>query len=169
VNTTSPIVLETTVVETWRQHARVGVTHSLNAGITTTRMKKIVVPNISVIRRGVLIRFPTKSGSGSGGVLTRRNLSQSLALLATTTGVVDILQMVFTNLTMAIHGNRITYRPLMRSMVVGGCRSINVVHSRGGYREPFVIMAPIFDYKDGHYVKLNKVTLKYLDFKKMLT
>jgi hypothetical protein len=36
VNTTPRIVLKAAIVETQRQHARVGVTHSLDEGITTT-------------------------------------------------------------------------------------------------------------------------------------
>jgi hypothetical protein len=54
----------------------------------------------------------------------------------------------------------------MSSMVTGRCKNVNVVHLRGGYRKPIIIMAPIFDHKIGHYVKPKKVTLKYLDFKK---
>jgi hypothetical protein len=48
-------------------------------------------------------------------------------------GVVGIFQMVFTNLITELRGNRTTDRPLMSSMVVGGCRSVDVVHSRGEY------------------------------------
>jgi hypothetical protein len=36
INTTSLIVLEVVVVETWKQHIGVGVTQSLDVGITTT-------------------------------------------------------------------------------------------------------------------------------------
>jgi hypothetical protein len=36
VNTTPPIVLKAAIVETQRQHARIGVIHSLDEGITTT-------------------------------------------------------------------------------------------------------------------------------------
>jgi hypothetical protein len=54
----------------------------------------------------------------------------------------------------------------MSSMVVGGCKSVDDVYSRRGYREPVVIAPPIIDHKYGHYVKPNKVALKYLDFKK---
>jgi hypothetical protein len=49
----------------------------------------------------------TKLGSGSSGVSTIRNLNQSLALPAAITRVVNILQMVFTNLITTIHVNRI--------------------------------------------------------------
>jgi hypothetical protein len=54
-------------------------------------------------------------------------------LPTTTTGVVGILQMVSINSIMVTHGNRITNQPLMSSMVVGGCRNVDVVDSRGGY------------------------------------
>jgi hypothetical protein len=63
-------------------------------------VEKIVAPNIDVVKRGILIKSTTKLGSGSSGVSIIRNLSQSLALPTTTTGVVGILQMVFTNLIM---------------------------------------------------------------------
>jgi hypothetical protein len=75
INTTSPIMLKATVVETWRQHARARVTQSLNACITTTRVETVVVPNIDVVRRGILIGFIVKLGSISNRVLARRNLS----------------------------------------------------------------------------------------------
>jgi hypothetical protein len=55
---------------------------------------------------------------------------------------------------------------MMSSMVVRGYKSVDVTHPRGGYRKPFVITTPIFDHRDGHYVKPNKVVLKYLDFRK---
>jgi len=51
-------------------------------------------------------------------------------------------------------------------MAIGRYKSANVTNQRGGYQEPSIIIVPILDYKDGHYVRLNKVTLKYLDFKK---
>ncbi len=72
-------------------------------------------------------------GSRLGGVLIIRNLSQSSALSTTTTGVVGIPQMVFTNLIMTIHVNMTTYRPLMSSMVVGKYIYADPVHPRGGY------------------------------------
>jgi hypothetical protein len=56
----------------------------------------------------------------------------------------------------------------MNSMGPGGCKNANVVHSRGGDQGPIVVIAPIFDHKDGHYVRPNMVALKYPNFKKML-
>ncbi len=40
------------------------------------------------------------------------------------------------------------------------------MHSRGGYRKPIIVTTPILNHRDGHYVRPNKVVLKYLDFKK---
>jgi len=68
-------VSKVAIVETRKQLARVGVIQSLNAGITTTRVEILVVPNKDVFRRGILIRSITKLGSGSNGVLSRMNLS----------------------------------------------------------------------------------------------
>jgi len=67
---------------------------------------------------------------------------------------------------MAIHGNMIVDGPLMSSMAIGRSKTANVVHSKGRHQEPIIIIAPIFDHRDGHYVKPNMIVLKYLDFKK---
>jgi hypothetical protein len=66
---------EAIVVETWKQHVGVGVTQSLDVGIITIGVETIVAFNIDVVRRGVLIGFATKLGSGSGGILIGRNLN----------------------------------------------------------------------------------------------
>jgi hypothetical protein len=129
-------------------------------------VETVVAPNIDVVRRGELIESIIKLGSRSSGVLAIRNLSQSLALPTITNGVVGTLQMVFTNLIMTTHVNKTIDRPLLSSMAIGRYKSANVANQRGGYQEPSIITVPILDYKDGHYVRLNKVTLKYLDFKK---
>ncbi len=68
-------------------------------------MEKIVAPNINVVKRGVLIGFAAKLGSGSSGILIGRNLSRSLALPIVTTEVVGTPQMVFTNPIITIHVN----------------------------------------------------------------
>jgi hypothetical protein len=81
----------------------------------------------------MLIGSTTKLGSGLGGVLAIRNLNQSSKLLTITTKVVGILQMVFTYPIMTTHVNRTTSQPLMKSMVVGGCKNADVMHSKGGY------------------------------------
>jgi hypothetical protein len=68
----------------------------------------VVTPNIDVVKKGILIGFIAKLGSGSSGVSARRNLSRSSALLITTTGVVGTPQMVFTNLITTTHVNKTT-------------------------------------------------------------
>jgi hypothetical protein len=65
--------------------------------------------------------------------LVVRNLSQSLTLPATTTGVVSIPWMVFTNSITTTQMNMTTNWPLMSSMVPRGCRSAYAMHSNGGY------------------------------------
>jgi hypothetical protein len=69
----------------------------------------VVVPNINVVRRGVLIGFTTKLGNELGGVLIGRNLSRSSVLPIAITRVVGIPQMVFTNSITTTHVNRTTY------------------------------------------------------------
>jgi hypothetical protein len=51
-------------------------------------------------------------------------------------------------------------------MDVGRYRSVDVMSPRGGYRKSFVVNTPILDHRDGHYVRPNRVDLKYLNFKK---
>jgi hypothetical protein len=104
--------------------------------------------------------------SGLDGVLVRRNLSWNSTLLTSTTKVVKTPQMVFTNSIMTTHVNRTTNRPLMNSMVAEGYKSVNATSLRNEYWESSVVTAQIVDHKDGHYVRPNKVVLKYLDFKK---
>ncbi len=96
------------VVETRRQHARIGVTQSLDACITTTRVEMVVAPNINVVKNEILIGFVANLGSGSSGVSARRNLNQSLTLLTTTIGVVGTPQIVFINMITTIHVNKAT-------------------------------------------------------------
>jgi hypothetical protein len=44
-------------------------------GIIGIGVETIVTPNMDVVKRGILIGFLAKLGSGSGGVLTGRNLN----------------------------------------------------------------------------------------------
>jgi len=69
-------------------------------------VEMVVVPNIDVVKKGVLIGFIVKLGSESDGVSIGRNLSGSLALPIAIIGVVGIPQIVFTNLIMVTHVNR---------------------------------------------------------------
>ncbi len=133
INTTSPIVLEVTIVETWRQHVGVIVTQSLDVDITTTRVETVVAPTMDVIRKGVLIGSTTKLGNGLGGVSARRKLSGSMALSTTTTRVVGTSQMIFTNLIMTTHVKRTIDRPPTNSMVVGGYKSADAMNLTRGY------------------------------------
>jgi len=82
-------------------------------------VETVIVPNIDGVKRGVLIGSTSKLGSRSSGVSVVMNLSRSWALSTITTGVVGILQMVFTHPIMTTHVNRTIDRPLMNSMVVG--------------------------------------------------
>ncbi len=82
VNTTSPRVLEVTIVETHTQPTRVGVTQSLNKIVTTSiGVETMVVPIMDVITKGMDIGFATNLGCGLGGVLVKRNLRKSSRLL----------------------------------------------------------------------------------------
>ncbi len=107
------------VVVEAQKHVGVKVIQSLNASITTTKVETVIMVNTYVVKKEVLIRFPTKLGSGSGGILIIKNLIQSLALPIATTRVVGILQMVFTNLITITHVNKTTNQPLMSSMAMG--------------------------------------------------
>ncbi len=40
------------------------------------------------------------------------------------------------------------------------------MHSKGGYRKPIVVIAPIFYHRNDHYVRPNRVAFKYPNFKK---
>jgi hypothetical protein len=59
-----------------------------------------------------------------------------------------------------------TDQPSMSSMVAKRYKSADVMNSKGGYWEPFVVTTPIFNNRDGHYVKPNMVAFKYPNFKK---
>jgi hypothetical protein len=126
-------MLEAIIVETWKQHAGVGVTQSFCVDITTTRVETVVASSIDVFRKEILIGYITKLGSRSAGISTIRNLNRSSTLPITATGIVGILQMVFINLIMTTHVNKIVDRALMSSMVVRRYRSANVMHPRRRY------------------------------------
>jgi len=51
-------------------------------------------------------------------------------------------------------------------MAIERYRNANAMNPRGGYREPSTITTPILNHRDGHYVKPNRVVLKYPNFKK---
>ncbi len=47
----------------------------MDAGTTTIGIEMVFMPNMDVVKRGILIGSIIKLGSGLGGVLARRNLS----------------------------------------------------------------------------------------------
>jgi hypothetical protein len=57
----------------------------------------IVVPNMNVVRRGIVIGSATNLGHGSCKFLARRNLNRNLKLLIAKIGIVGRSQIVFTN------------------------------------------------------------------------
>ncbi len=56
----------------------------------------------------------------------------------------------------------------MSSMATRRYKSADVVHPRGGYQEPIIIIAPILNHINGHYVRPNMVAFKYPNFKKVV-
>jgi hypothetical protein len=87
----------------------------------------VVVPNMNVVRRGVVIDSTTNIGCGSGRFSVGRNLSRSSALPVTNIGVVVTPQMVFTNLgIMTTRVNKTSNQPPMFSIVIGRYRSTYV-------------------------------------------
>ncbi len=121
---------------------------------------------MDVVINGVLIGYATNLGSGLAGILARRNLSRSLTLPTIIIRVVGTLQMVFTNPIMNTHVNRTTNLPLMNLMAIGGYKNVDATNPKGGYQKPYVVTTQIFYHKDDHYVRPNKVVLKYPNFKK---
>ncbi len=124
------------------------------------------MPNMNVVRRGVVIRFTTNLDHGLGRFSMGRNFNENSRLPIIIIGIVGTPQMVFTSPIMIIHVNKTTYQPLMSSMIVGRYKNTYVENRKRGYLEPFVITQGIIDHKNGHFVKLNGVALKYPDFKK---
>jgi len=64
INTTStsPIVLDATIVETQKQPPGIEITQSLDVGITTTRVETFIAPTMDVVRRGILNWIHNKDG-----------------------------------------------------------------------------------------------------------
>ncbi len=62
-------MLKAIIIEMRKQHAKVGVTQSLNVSITPMGVETVVAPDIDVIKKGTLIRSVAKLGSGSSGVI----------------------------------------------------------------------------------------------------
>jgi hypothetical protein len=54
----------------------------------------------------------------------------------------------------------------MSSIAARGYKSTDAKDRKGKYRGPFVMTQKKFNHKNGHFVRPNKVALKYIDFKK---
>jgi hypothetical protein len=67
INTTSPKVSKVVAIETQKQHIGIDVTQSFNVVINTTRVDMVVVPNMNVVKRGVIIKSAINLGCGLGG------------------------------------------------------------------------------------------------------
>jgi hypothetical protein len=52
-------VLETITSETWRQPIKVIIIQSFDVNITTTKVETVVVPNMDVVKMGIIIGFVT--------------------------------------------------------------------------------------------------------------
>jgi hypothetical protein len=82
INTISPRVSKSTVVETYKQPAGIEVTQSLNVVITTIGVDMVVKPNMNVVRRGIFIGSIVNLDHGLGGFSTGKSLNRSSRLLA---------------------------------------------------------------------------------------
>jgi hypothetical protein len=85
------------IAKTWKQLVGIDVTQSFNAIITTTKVETIIVPNMNVVKGGVVIGFATNLSHGSCDFLAIRNLNRNSGLLIVKIRVVGTPQMVFTN------------------------------------------------------------------------
>ncbi len=110
-------------------------------GVITIGMETVVAPTINVVKMVVLIGSATKFGNGSSGISTGRKLSGSTILPTTTIGVVGTPQMVFINLIMTIHVNKIVNQPSMNLMATRWYIGVNAMNLKEGYQEPFVVIA----------------------------
>jgi hypothetical protein len=95
-------VSKVAIVETQKQLIGVVITQSLDVDIITIWIETIVVLNINVVKRGIIIRFVTKLGSGLSVILARHNLSGNKTLSTTIIGVFGTPHMVFTNMIIQI-------------------------------------------------------------------
>jgi len=96
-------------------------------------VEMVVTPSMNVVRGGALIRFATNVGCGLSRVLKGRKLNKSLGLPTTTIGIVETPRMVFTNLIMNTHVNKIVDEPSMSLITIGGYKGIDVENPKEGY------------------------------------
>ncbi len=66
---------------------------------------------------------------------------------------------------MTIRVTKIINQPLMNSIIVEKHININAENLKGGYHKPSIVIAKMPDHKNGHFVRPNRVALKYLDLK----
>jgi hypothetical protein len=88
VNLASPRVLKIVIVIFRRQLTRIEVIQSPNVIITTIGVETKVAPSMNVVKDGVLFGPAANFGSGSSGILVRRNLSWNSTLAIVTIGVI---------------------------------------------------------------------------------
>ncbi len=91
-------------------NVEVEVIRLLHVIIPTIKVEIVVAPNTNFVRGGIFIRFVMNLDCGLGRVLERRTLNRSYELLTETIGVVGTPKMVFTNLIMTTHMNKIVNR-----------------------------------------------------------
>jgi hypothetical protein len=166
INTSSPRMSKAAIVETQKQPTKIKVTQSFNVVITTIGVEMVIMPNMNVVKKGLVIEFVTNLGRGLGGVSTRKNLNRSSRLPASNTKVVGTPHMVFTNPIMTIHVNKTVDQLLMSSIAIGRYRSTDAKNLRGGYQEPSIKTQGIFYHRNGHSIRPNRVILKHLNFLK---
>jgi hypothetical protein len=51
----------------------------------------------------------------------------------------------------------------MNSIAARGYINVDAMNPRGGHQETYAITAQIFDHKNGHYVRPNRIAFKYFD------
>jgi len=90
---------------------------------------------------------------------------KSLGLPTANTRIIGTPQMTFINQIMITHVHKIKDKPLMNSIAVKGYKNIGAKNSKGGHYEPSFITHGIPNHRNGHFVRPNKVALKYHDFK----
>ncbi len=77
--------------------------------------------------------------------------------------------MMFTNPIMTTRVHKTIDQPLMSSIAIRGYRSTDAKDPKGGHQEPSIIIQGISNHKNGHFVRPNKIALKYHDYKKKMT
>jgi hypothetical protein len=128
----------------------------------------VVTPNMNVARRGGVIGFAVNLGRGLGGFLMGKSLSRSLRLSTTNARFFGTPQMLFTNPIIIIHVHKTIDEPPMSSIAIGGYRNTYAENPKGEYQGPSIMTHGIFNYRNGHFVRPNKVAFKYPDFKKIV-